>query len=77
MKKQVDFTEEIETVEIPDEGPTQETIIRKYANGVAEAFINELNAGHIPGEAPGKHPANVFSLVEAFIHYINRASVRS
>jgi hypothetical protein len=49
---------------------TQSTIIREYANGMADGFLNDLVAGHIPGGEPKSENA----LIEAFIQYVSSAS---
>jgi hypothetical protein len=54
-------------------GSLSSKIIREYANGMADGFLNDLVAGHIPGEAPTSENA----LIEAFILYVARASNHS
>jgi hypothetical protein len=49
---------------------TQSNIIREYANGKADGFLNDLAAGHIPGGEPTSENA----LIEAFIQYVARAA---
>lgn len=52
---------------------TQSTIIREYANGMADGFLNDLITGHIPGEPTISDNA----LIEAFIQYVSRAASQS
>jgi hypothetical protein len=49
---------------------TQSTIIREYANGMADGFLNDLVTGHIPGNPTASENA----LVEAFIAYVAAAA---
>lgn len=49
---------------------TQTDIIREYANGMADGFMNDLVAGHVA------EPTSENALVESFIKYVAAASTQ-
>jgi hypothetical protein len=49
-------------------GTVSSKIIREYANGKADGFLNDLAAGHITAKVDSEN-----ALIDAFIQYVSHA----
>lgn len=48
-------------------GTMSSKIIREYANGVADGYLNDLADGHV-----GPEPTSENALIESFIAYVSK-----